>query len=60
MVAALVVIGALALLALVGVGYVLFVALPKAGDGMTRLGNGLEELSIRFQNFANFMAQKLG
>lgn len=60
MVAAMIVIGALALLALVGVGYVLLVALPKLGDGMTGLSNGLEELSARFQNFANFMAQKLG
>lgn len=60
MVAAMIVIGALALLALVGVGYVLFVALPKMAEGLKHAGTGLQELGIRFQNFANFMAQKLG
>lgn len=60
MVVALCVVGTLALLALVGVGYVLFFALPKIADGLKQTGTGLEELGIRFQNFANFMAQKLG
>jgi len=53
-------VGALALLALIGVGYVLFVAMSKMADGLKHAGNGLQELGIRFQNFANFMAQKLG
>jgi len=60
MVAALCIVGALALLALIGVGYVLFVAMSKMADGLKQTGNGLQELGIRFQNFANFMAQKLG
>lgn len=60
MVVALWIIGALAVLALTGVGYVLFFALPKIATGMKQTGDGLQDLGIRFQNFANFMAQKLG
>ncbi|MGE0156692.1 MAG: hypothetical protein AB7T17_06655 [Geobacter sp.] len=60
MVAAICIVGALAVLALIGVGYVLFVALPKMADGMQQTGNGLQILGARFQDFANSMAQKLG
>lgn len=60
MVAALFVIGGLAGLALSGVIYILFAALPKIGSGLKETGSGLQQLSERFQNFAEFMAQKLG
>ena len=60
MVVALWIIGALAVLALAGVVYMLFFALPKIATGMQQTGDGLQDLGTRFQNFANFMAQKLG
>lgn len=60
MVIAIWIIGALAVLALIGVGYLLLVALPKIAAGLQQTGNGLQDLGTRFQNFANFMAQKLG
>ena len=48
------------MLALAGVVYMLFFALPKIATGMQQTGDGLQDLGTRFQNFANFMAQKLG
>lgn len=45
--------------ALAGVVYLLFFALPKVGDGMKQLGDGLQELGKRVQDFAAFMAGKL-
>ena len=50
----------IAVLAFVGMVYVLFFALPKIGKGMQETGAGLQDLGQRFQDFANFMAQKLG
>lgn len=60
MVTALCIIGVLAVLALTGVAYMLFFALPKIATGMQQTGDGLQDLGTRFQDFANFMAQKLG
>lgn len=60
MVTALCIIGVLAVLALAGVAYLLFFVLPKMAEGMQQTGDGLQDLGTRFQNFADFMAQKLG
>jgi len=49
----------LAATALLGVGYIMFVALPKVGDGMEQLGEGLATIGKRVQDFATFMAGKL-
>ena len=48
-----------AVVALAGVAYVMFVALPKMGDGMEQLGIGLDALGQRVKDFAAFMAGKL-
>ena len=45
----------IATVALVGVAYVLFVALPKIGGGMEKLGEGLTALSSEFKRFVNSM-----
>ena len=48
-----------AVVALASVAYVMFVALPKMGDGMEQLGIGLDALGQRVKDFAAFMAGKL-
>jgi phosphotransferase system glucose/maltose/N-acetylglucosamine-specific IIC component len=48
-----------AITALIGVIYIMFVALPKVGDGVEQLGDGLATLGKRVQDFAAFMAGKL-
>ena len=45
--------------ALAGVAYILFFALPKVGKGMEGLGAGLAEMGDRLRQFASFMASKL-
>lgn len=44
--------------ALVGVAYILFFALPKVGKGMEDLGNGMKDMGLRLETFADFVASK--
>lgn len=48
------------IVALAGVAYIMFAALPKVGTGMQELGNGLASLGKRVEDFAGFVASKLG
>ena len=45
--------------ALAGVAYILFFALPKVGKGMEELGSGLTQVGNKFEAFNNFILSKL-
>ena len=48
----------IAIVALAGVAYILFFALPKVGKGMEDLGNGMKDMGLRLETFAAFFASK--